>query len=61
MSTPTQRTAVDLRPPDEDTAKAATNAATNAATKHSSEVAGAPLDEVTWPVRTDRLTLRPAT
>ena len=28
---------------------------------NSSEAAGNPLDALTWPVRTDRLTLRPAT
>ena len=49
MNTPTPHTDVDLRLPDEDK------------TKHSSEAAGNPLDALTWPVRTDRLTLRPAT
>ena len=32
--------------------------AANAATKQSAEAAGNPLDAISWPVRTDRLTLR---
>ena len=53
MSTPTPHTDVDLRLSDKDPA--------NAATKQSAEAAGNPLDAISWPVRTDRLTLRPAT
>jgi hypothetical protein len=45
MSTPTPHTDVDLRLPDEDPA----------------EAVGNPLDAISWPVRTDRLSLRPAT
>ena len=57
MSTPTPHTDVDLRLPDEDTTKDSANAAT----RQSAEAAGNPLDAISWPVRTDRLTLRPAT
>jgi RimJ/RimL family protein N-acetyltransferase len=57
MSTPTPRSDVDLRLPDEDPTKDSANAAT----KQTPEAAGNPLDAISWPVRTDRLTLRPAT
>jgi hypothetical protein len=53
MSTPTPHNDVDLRLPGENPA--------NAATKQPAEAAGNPLDAISWPVRTDRLTLRPAT
>jgi hypothetical protein len=53
MNTPTHHTDVDLRLPGTDSA--------DAATKDWSEAAGNPLDAISWLVRTDRLTLRPAT
>jgi RimJ/RimL family protein N-acetyltransferase len=53
MSTPTPHNDVDLRLPGENPA--------SAATKQPAEAAGNPLDAISWPVRTDRLTLRPAT
>ena len=57
MSTPTPHTDVDLRLPEQGTDEDPANAAT----RQSAEAAGNPLDAISWPVRTDRLTLRPAT
>jgi RimJ/RimL family protein N-acetyltransferase len=57
MNSPTPHTDVDPRSPDKDPAKGSADAAP----KDWSEAAGKPLDAISWPVRTDRLTLRPAT
>ena len=57
MSTPTPHTDVALRLPEQGTDEDPANAAT----RQSAEATGNPLDAISWPVRTERLTLRPPT
>jgi GNAT acetyltransferase-like protein len=53
MTTPASQSDADLRPTASDT----TNTATNDSTRGASN----PVESLSWPVHTDRLTLRPAT